>query len=263
MATIEAVGAREILDSRGNPTVEVEVALDDDTIGRAAIPSGASTGQFEAVELRDGGERYGGKGVQKAVTAVLDDIAPETGRLRGDRAAAGRPGADRSRRHAGQVPVRGQRRARRLPGRRTRGGGVGRPASVPIRRWPDRASAAGADDEHSQRRLPRGQRCRHPGVHDRADRRGQHSPRRCGGARRPTTPQSRAEGQRPVTGLGDEGGFAPSLPSNRDALDLIVEACQKAGFASARYRASARRGRERVPRRRRLPFEGGPAARTA
>ena len=76
MATIEAVGAREILDSRGNPTVEVEVALDDGTIGRAAVPSGASTGQFEAVELRDGGERYGGKGVQKAVTAVLDDIAP-------------------------------------------------------------------------------------------------------------------------------------------------------------------------------------------
>ena len=65
MATIEAVGAREILDSRGNPTVEVEVALDDGTIARAAVPSGASTGQFEAVELRDGGDRYGGKGVQQ------------------------------------------------------------------------------------------------------------------------------------------------------------------------------------------------------
>src|SRR5205085_2916127 len=77
LASIEAVGAREILDSRGNPTVEVEVALDDGTIGRAAVPSGASTGQFEAVELRDGGARYGGKGVAKAVTAVLDDIGPE------------------------------------------------------------------------------------------------------------------------------------------------------------------------------------------
>ena len=67
MATIEAVGAREILDSRGNPTVEVEVLLDDDTVARAAVPSGASTGQFEAVELRDGDKaRYGGKGVQKA-----------------------------------------------------------------------------------------------------------------------------------------------------------------------------------------------------
>ena len=77
MASIEAVGAREILDSRGNPTVEVEVALDDGTVSRAAVPSGASTGAFEAVELRDGGSRYGGKGVEKAVAAVLDKIGPE------------------------------------------------------------------------------------------------------------------------------------------------------------------------------------------
>ncbi len=78
MATIEAVGAREILDSRGNPTVEVEVALDDGTLSRAAVPSGASTGQYEAVELRDGdGSRYGGKGVTKAVDGVLDVIGPE------------------------------------------------------------------------------------------------------------------------------------------------------------------------------------------
>src|SRR6202158_2645846 len=73
---IEQVGAREILDSRGNPTVEVEVALIDGTFARAAVPSGASTGEHEAVELRDGGSRYGGKGVQKAVEAVLDEIAP-------------------------------------------------------------------------------------------------------------------------------------------------------------------------------------------
>ncbi|WP_327093744.1 phosphopyruvate hydratase [Nocardia vinacea] len=76
MAIIEQVGAREILDSRGNPTVEVEIALDDGTLTRAAVPSGASTGEHEAVELRDGGERYGGKGVQKAVEGVLDEIAP-------------------------------------------------------------------------------------------------------------------------------------------------------------------------------------------
>ena len=76
MAIIEQVGAREILDSRGNPTVEVEVALDDGTLTRAAVPSGASTGEHEAVELRDGGSRYGGKGVEKAVNAVLDEIAP-------------------------------------------------------------------------------------------------------------------------------------------------------------------------------------------
>src|SRR5581483_11033063 len=70
MAQIEGVGAREILDSRGNPTIEVEVALDDGTVSRAAVPSGASTGQFEAVELRDGGQWYGGKGVGRALQAV-------------------------------------------------------------------------------------------------------------------------------------------------------------------------------------------------
>lgn len=76
MPIIEQVRAREILDSRGNPTVEVEVALIDGTFARAAVPSGASTGEHEAVELRDGGDRYGGKGVQKAVQAVLDEIGP-------------------------------------------------------------------------------------------------------------------------------------------------------------------------------------------
>ena len=70
MAIIEQVGAREILDSRGNPTVEVEVVLDDGTFTRAAVPSGASTGEHEAVELRDGGDRYLGKGVTKAVEGL-------------------------------------------------------------------------------------------------------------------------------------------------------------------------------------------------
>ena len=76
MPIIEQVAAREILDSRGNPTVEVEVALIDGTVARAAVPSGASTGEHEAVELRDGGNRYGGKGVRKAVEGILDEIAP-------------------------------------------------------------------------------------------------------------------------------------------------------------------------------------------
>ena len=75
MSIIAAVGAREILDSRGNPTVEVEVLLEDGAFGRAAVPSGASTGAFEAVELRDGGKRYLGKGVQKAVAGVVDKIS--------------------------------------------------------------------------------------------------------------------------------------------------------------------------------------------
>ena len=78
MAIIEAVGAREILDSRGNPTVEVEVALDDGTLARAAVPSGASTGAFEAVERRDGDKnRYLGKGVEKAVDAVIEELGPK------------------------------------------------------------------------------------------------------------------------------------------------------------------------------------------
>ena len=76
MATIEMVAAREILDSRGNPTVEVEVGLEGGARGRAAVPSGASTGAHEAIELRDGGDRYGGKGVLKAVQNVNTRIAP-------------------------------------------------------------------------------------------------------------------------------------------------------------------------------------------
>ncbi|MEK7662583.1 MAG: CoA transferase, partial [Actinomycetota bacterium] len=77
MALIDAIGAREILDSRGNPTVEVEVLLEDGVLARAAVPSGASTGAFEAYELRDEDKnRYLGKGVQKAVDAVIDEIGP-------------------------------------------------------------------------------------------------------------------------------------------------------------------------------------------
>ena len=76
MSAITQIIAREILDSRGNPTVEVEVALDDGTLTSAAVPSGASTGAFEAVELRDGGNRYGGKGVTRAVAGVVEQVAP-------------------------------------------------------------------------------------------------------------------------------------------------------------------------------------------
>src|SRR5450432_3075058 len=74
MTAIVDISAREILDSRGNPTVEVDVRLEDGTLGRAAVPSGASTGTHEAAEMRDGGARYGGKGVEKAVAAVNGEI---------------------------------------------------------------------------------------------------------------------------------------------------------------------------------------------
>ena len=77
MSQIDHVHARQILDSRGNPTVEVEVLLDSGAVGRAAVPSGASTGEFEAVELRDGGPRFGGKGVSVAVANVNGEIREE------------------------------------------------------------------------------------------------------------------------------------------------------------------------------------------
>src|SRR5437867_5716346 len=92
MSFIEDVDAREILDSRGNPTVEVEVVLDDGALGRAAVPSGASTGEHEALELRDGEKnRFLGKGVRKAVENVVEEIAPEvTGLDAADQAAVDR-----------------------------------------------------------------------------------------------------------------------------------------------------------------------------
>ncbi|TAK72786.1 MAG: phosphopyruvate hydratase, partial [Dehalococcoidia bacterium] len=92
MAEIAGVHAREILDSRGNPTIEVDVRLDDGSLGRAAVPSGASTGEHEAVELRDGDlKRYGGKGVLTAVVNVNREIEPEIiGRDAGDQAGLDR-----------------------------------------------------------------------------------------------------------------------------------------------------------------------------
>ena len=140
VATIEAVGAREILDSRGNPTVEVEVALDDGTIARAGVPSGASTGAFEAVERRDGDKgRYLGKGVAGRRQRRHRRDRPRAHRLRGQRAAPRRPGPDRPRRHAQQGQARRQRDPRRLARRRQGRRRHRRPAAVPLRRRPERA----------------------------------------------------------------------------------------------------------------------------
>src|SRR2546430_9863190 len=92
MSAVADVRARQILDSRGNPTVEVEVHLDSGAFGRAAVPSGASTGQFEAVELRDGGQAYGGKGVTQAVANVEGELAGAVPGLdAGDQAPVDRP----------------------------------------------------------------------------------------------------------------------------------------------------------------------------
>ena len=132
---VTRVHARQVLDSRGNPTVEVEVELDSGALGRAAVPSGASTGQFEAVELRDGDNTvYLGKGVLKAVENVEREIGPAlTGADAGDQARR-RPSAAGARRHAQQVAPRRERGARRLAGGRQGRRRRGRSAPLPLDR---------------------------------------------------------------------------------------------------------------------------------
>ena len=234
MATIEAVGAREILDSRGNPTVEVEVALDDGTIGRAAVPSGASTGQFEAVELRDGGERYGGKGVQKAVAAVLDDIAPAlvgyeaTEQRLVDQELIDLDGtADKSRFGANAIlgvslaVSRAAADSVGLPLFRYVGGPNAHLLPVPMMNIVNGGAHADSNvDVQEFMVAPIGA----PTFSDALR----------WGAETYHALKSVLKQKGLSTGLGDEGGFAPNLPASRDALDLILEAVEKAGFTAGR-----------------------------
>jgi enolase len=234
VATIEAVGAREILDSRGNPTVEVEVALDDDTIGRAAVPSGASTGQFEAVELRDGGDRYGGKGVQKAVTAVLDDIAPglvgfeATEQRLIDQELVDLDGTpDKSRFGANAVlgvslaVARAAAESVGLPLFRYVGGPSAHLLPVPMMNILNGGAHADSNVDVQEFMIaPIGAPTFGEALR--------------WGAETYHALKSVLKGKGLSTGLGDEGGFAPDLPTNRDALDLIVEGIQKAGFTVGR-----------------------------
>jgi len=234
VATIEAVGAREILDSRGNPTVEVEVALDDDTIGRAAIPSGASTGRFEAVELRDGGDRYGGKGVQKAVTAVLDDIAPglvgyeATEQRLIDQELIDLDGSpDKSRFGANAVlgvslaVARAAAESVGLPLFRYVGGPTAHTLPVPMMNILNGGAHADSNVDVQEFMIaPIGAPTFGEALR--------------WGAETYHALKSVLKGRGLSTGLGDEGGFAPDLPTNRDALDLIIEGIQKAGFTVGR-----------------------------
>ena len=167
MALIENIHAREVLDSRGNPTVEVEVLLDDGAFGRAIVPSGASTGAFEALELRDDDKsRYGGKGVLDAVGNVVEAIGPA---IRGmnpydqvliDRAMIELDGTPNKRRLGANALL-----AVSLANAR-----AAAPAAVPVPRRPHGHDAAGPDDEHPERRRPCGQQRGLPGVHGDADR---------------------------------------------------------------------------------------------
>ena len=134
MSQIETVHARQILDSRGNPTVEVELALRSGATGRAAVPSGASTGEFEATELRDGGDAYLGKGVTQAVAQRQRRDRRGDRRARRARPGGPRRGADRARRHAEQEPPRRERDPRRLARRGARRGRGGGPAAVALPR---------------------------------------------------------------------------------------------------------------------------------
>ncbi|WP_418276091.1 phosphopyruvate hydratase [Isoptericola jiangsuensis] len=231
MASIEAVGAREILDSRGNPTVEVEIALDDGTFARAAVPSGASTGAFEAVERRDGDKgRYLGKGVEGAVNAVIDDIAPE---LIGYDAEEQRL-IDQALIELDGTPNKGKLGANAILGVslavakaasksagldlfRYVGGPNAHVLPVPMMNILNGGSHADSTVDFQEFMIaPVG-----ASTFKEALRSGTEVYHALKGV-------LKSKGF--STGLGDEGGFAPDLPSNVAALDLILEAIQKAGF---------------------------------
>ncbi|MFE6971603.1 phosphopyruvate hydratase [Isoptericola sp. NPDC057653] len=232
MASIEAVGAREILDSRGNPTVEVEIALDDGTFARAAVPSGASTGAFEAVERRDGDKgRYLGKGVEGAVNAVIDDIAPE---LIGYDAEEQRI-IDQTLIELDGTPNKGKLGANAILGVslavtkaaaksagldlfRYVGGPNAHVLPVPMMNIVNGGSHADSTVDFQEFMIaPIGAPTFKEALRT--------------GAEVYHALKSVLKGKGFSTGLGDEGGFAPDLPSNVAALDLIVEAIEKAGFA--------------------------------
>ena len=232
MAQIEAVGAREILDSRGNPTIEVEVLLEDGTVSRAAVPSGASTGAFEAYELRDGdASRYQGKGVLKAVDAVLDELGP---------AIEGFEASDQRLIDAALIELDGTENKKRL----------GANAILGVSLAVARAAADSAD-------LPLFRYVGGPNAHTlpvpmlNIINGGAHADNSVDiqefmilpigadsfadalrwGVETYHSLKSLLKKNGLNTGLGDEGGFAPDLASNRAALDLISEAIGNAGFS--------------------------------
>jgi enolase len=227
---IEGVAAREILDSRGNPTVEVEVLLEDGVVGRAAVPSGASTGAFEAVEKRDGGDRYGGKGVRQAVAAVIEEIGPEiVGREASeqrliDQALLDLDGTpDKSRLGANAVlgaslaVARAAADSAELPLFRYVGGSHAYLLPVPMMNILNGGAHADTNvDVQEFMVAPVGATTFSDAVR--------------WGAEVYHALKAVLKGRGLSTGLGDEGGFAPDLPSNREAIDLIIEAIGKAGF---------------------------------
>ncbi len=231
MASIDAVGAREILDSRGNPTVEVEVALDDGTIARAAVPSGASTGQFEAVERRDGDKkRYLGKGVEQAVDAVLDEINPAlvgydaSDQRIVDQVMLGLDGTDnKSKLGANAIlgvslaVAKAAAESAGLPLFRYVGGPNAHVLPVPMMNILNGGSHADSNVDVQEFMIaPIGAESFREALR--------------WGAEVYHALKGVLKERGLSTGLGDEGGFAPNLDSNRAALDLILEAIEKAGY---------------------------------
>ena len=230
MASIEAVGAREILDSRGNPTVEVEVVLDDGTFARAAVPSGASTGAFEAVELRDGGDRYVGKGVGKAVDAVIQKLGPAVEGLDADDQRL----VDQAMLDADGTPNKAELGANSilgvslavaraaadsagLPLYRYVGGPNAHVLPVPMMNILNGGAHADTNVDIQEFMIaPIGASSFREALRS--------------GAEVYHALKSVLKSRGLATGVGDEGGFAPDLESNRAALDLIAEAIDKAGY---------------------------------
>ncbi len=234
MATIEDVYARQILDSRGNPTIEAEVALDDGTQARAAAPSGASTGAFEAVELRDGGKAFGGKGVGKAVLAVTDEIRDELLGFDADDQRLidqtmidldGTP--DKSRLGANAITAvsmavaRAAAQSAELHLFRYLGGPNAHLLPVPMMNVLNGgAHADNSVDIQEFMIAPVGAVTFSEALR--------------WGAETYHALKSVLKEHKLSTGVGDEGGFAPDLAHNRAALDLLVEAIGQAGFQPGR-----------------------------
>jgi enolase len=231
VSAIEVVRAREILDSRGNPTVEVEVLLEDGTVSRAAVPSGASTGAFEAYELRDGDKgRYLGKGVTKAVDAVNDEISLQIEGLDAsdqrivDAALIELDGTDNKKRLGANsilgvslAVAKAAADSADLPLFRYLGGPNAHTLPVPMLNVINGGSHADSNvDIQEFMILPIGAGTFSEGLR--------------WGVETYHALKSILKGKGLSTGLGDEGGFAPNLDSNRAALDLLVEAITAAGF---------------------------------
>jgi len=231
VALIEAVGAREILDSRGNPTVEVEVLLEDGIVARASVPSGASTGAFEAYELRDGDKkRYGGKGVQKAVSAVIDTIGPAlegfdaTDQRLIDQAMIQLDGTDNKKKFGANAILgvslavaKAAADSADLPLFRYVGGPNAHVLPVPLLNIINGGSHADNDiDVQEFMIVPLGASSFSEALR--------------WGVETYHCLKSLLQSKGLSTGLGDEGGFAPNLSSNREALDLIAAAIEQAGF---------------------------------